>query len=144
MFLERTINNIIIGEAQAESQRITAAAQAEADRSTAAARAEAQAEEQRITAGARAEAQRITAAEQAAAQAAAPTRRVGESGLDARDVSRSAVAIFFQAELADATAGFADAHCIGGGGFGRVYHAADLRGLFAGDLAIKQLDLSSM
>ena len=54
------------------------------------------------------------------------------------------MAIFFQAELADATAGFADAHCIGGGGFGRVYHAAGLRGLVTGDVAIKQLDLSSM
>jgi vacuolar-type H+-ATPase subunit H len=133
------IKAVARGEAQEESQRITAVAQAGAQHITATAQAEAD----RTTAAARAEAQRITAAAQAAAQAAARSR-VGEGSLDARVVSRAAVAIFFQAELADATAGFADAHCIGGGGFGRVYHAAGLRGLFAGDLAIKKLDLSSM
>ena len=54
------------------------------------------------------------------------------------------MAIFFRAELAAATGDFADAHCIGSGGFGSVYHAPRLRGLGAGGLAIKKLDLASM
>ncbi len=109
-------------DAQADAQRITAAAQAAAQQVQAAARADAQ----RITAAAQADAQRITAAAQAAARGGA------------------SVAIFFRAELAAATGDFADAHCIGAGGFGSVYHAPRLRGLGGGGLAIKKLDLASM
>ena len=137
----------ITAAARAEAQRIKAAAKTAAQQVQAAARAEAQritreaqetaeaashsrVEAERITAAAQAEAQRMTAAAQEQAQAAA--------------CSRASVAIFFRAELAEATGGFADAHCIGSGGFGSVYHAPRLRGLGGGGLAIKKLDMASM
>jgi len=121
-------------------------AQAEAQRITADARAAAQAEAQRITADARATVQRITAAAQAAAQAAqaASRRGPGERGLNAHESGRTSVVIFFNRELAAATAGFADSHCIGRGGFGSVFFTAQLRGMGGADLAIKKLDLESM
>jgi len=112
--------------AQADARRITAAARVEAQRTTAAAQEAAQEEAQRITAAAWADAQHITAAAREAAR------------------DQTSVAIFFRAELAAATGDFADAHCIGSGGFGSVYHASRLRGLGGGGLAIKKLDMASM
>jgi serine/threonine protein kinase len=106
----------------------------------------AQAEAQRITADARAAVQRISAAAQAAAQAAqaASRRGPGERGLNAHESGRTSVVIFFNRELAAATAGFAGSHCIGRGGFGSVFFTAQLRGMGGADLAIKKLDLESM
>ena len=131
--------------ALADAQRSAGAAQAEAQRITADARAVAQAEAQRITADARAaaqaEAQRITADARAAAQS---RRGPGERGLNAHESGRTSVVIFFNRELAAATAGFADSHCIGRGGFGSVFFTAQLRGMGGADLAIKKLDLESM
>ena len=91
----------------------------------------------------RAEAQRITAAAQAAEQAAS-RRGPGERGLNAHEIGRTSVIIFFNGELAAATTGFADSHCIGGGGFGRVFFTVPLRWMRGAELAIKKLDLESM
>ena len=131
--------------ARADAQRSAGAAQAEAQRITADARAATQAEAQRITADARAaaqaEAQRITADARAAAQSRSGP---GERGLNAHESGRTSVVIFFNRELAAATAGFAGSHCIGRGGFGSVFFTAQLRGMGGADLAIKKLDLESM
>ena len=127
----------LIQDATARAEQITADAQANADRITTAARADAQ----RSAGAAQAEAQRITADARAAAQS---RRGPGERGLNAHESGRTSVVIFFNRELAAATAGFADSHCIGRGGFGSVFFTAQLRGMGGADLAIKKLDLESM
>jgi hypothetical protein len=131
-----------LAEAELIKTDARAAAQAEVQRITADAQAAAQVEAERITAGAQAEAERITVAAQQAAQQDA-LGGPGEHGLGEHGNSRVKVVIFFPIELADATEGWADSHCIGGGGFGSVYHAI-LRGMGGTDLAIKKLDLASM
>jgi hypothetical protein len=86
------------------------------------ARARAQAEAQRITRTRRRKRSAITAAAQAALR-----RGPGESGLNAHEIGRTSVFIFFYSELAAATAEFADSNRIGGGGFGSLFFAVPLR-----------------
>jgi len=116
----RTLASEIVEEALTEAQRQTTQ------------------EQERLLAEARVQAREIIDEAQAVAdniQAVAVSRR-------------ASVTVLFHDELAAATDGFSDAHCVGRGGFGSVYKAVQTGPLIISGaeshLAVKKLDSSSI